>query len=265
MTPRILTSLLTLAFLAALPASAQADVRIASATGVTQVNGETVFVDVVVAVPRGQSDRAATDRALAEQGAARREKPPWAGGPGGGGGGGGGGGEEEYFYTGLEWSSFPVVQNYNSLGQPFDASDELTGSQATWTAVPGSDFAFNDGAPTNRCPSLVQQCKGPQVRDGFNDVGWVSIGGSTLGITWSTAANPEADMALNTRFTWKDTCNSTGGSGIDVESVFLHENGHVAGIDHTNVTDSVMFPNYQGPRCTLSGYDQRSLANLYPG
>ena len=260
MKPRTLTSLFTLALLAALPAAAQADTRIASASGVTQVNGETVFVDVVVAVPRGQSDRAATDRALSEQGASRREKPPWAGGPGGGGGGGGGG--DEFFYTGLEWTSFPVVQNYNSTGQPLSAYPALRDTQSAWSSA-GSSFRFQDGGATTRCPSLVQQCQGPQVRDGFNDVGWTSIGGSTLGVTWSTFANPEADMALNTRFTWKATCNSTGGSGIDVESVFLHENGHVAGIDHTNRTDSVMYPSYQGPRCALTAYDQASIQNLY--
>ena len=100
MTARTLGSLFSLALLVALPASAQADGQVASATGAKQVNGQTVYVDVVVAVPRGQTRTPGNGRALAEQGA-RREKPPWAGGPGGGGGGGGG---EEFFYTGLEWS-----------------------------------------------------------------------------------------------------------------------------------------------------------------
>ena len=99
--------------------------------------------------------------------------------------------------------------------------------------------------------------------DGFNDVGWASIGGNTLGITWSTISDPEADMALNTRFAWKDTCSSSGGSAYDVETVFLHENGHVAGLDHTNRTDSVMYPSYQAPMCDLTAYDRASIANLY--
>jgi hypothetical protein len=45
--------------------------------------------------------------------------------------------------------------------------------------------------------------------------------------------------------------------------VFLHENGHVAGLDHTNRTDSVMYPSYQAPRCSLFAYDQAAMANLY--
>ena len=87
--------------------------------------------------------------------------------------------------------------------------------------------------------------------------------GSTLGVTWFTMSTPEADMALNTSFTWKSTCGSSGGSGYDVETVFLHENGHVAGLDHARRTDSVMYPSYQAPRCTLFDYDKRSIANLY--
>ena len=97
MTLRRFACLFSLALVLALPAAAQAGGRVASATGVKQVSGKTLYVDVVVAVPVGQTDRQATDKALSEQGASRRAKPPWAGGSGGG----GGGGSEQYFYTGL--------------------------------------------------------------------------------------------------------------------------------------------------------------------
>lgn len=260
MTLRRLVPLCSLALLLAVPASAQADGRVASATGVKQVNGEKFFVDVVVAVRSGQSARKTTNKALSRQGA-RRVKPPWAGGPGGPDGGGGGG--EDFFYTGLEWSPPSVVQNYSPANQPLAAKPALTNTYSEWSNVPNSDYDIAYGQDTTRCPSLVRECPGPQVKDPYNDVGWVAIGGNTLGVTWYTTSDPEADMALNTRFTWKDTCNS-GGSGYDVETVFLHENGHVAGLDHTTTTDSVMYPSYQRPRCTLSSYDEHSLANLYP-
>jgi len=256
MTLRRALPLVSLALLAALPASAQADGRVASATGVKQVNGQTVYVDLVVAVPRSQTARQATDQALAQQGAAR-QKPPWAGG-----GGGGGGGGTQFFYTGLKWNS-PVTQHYNSLGQPLSAKTALTDTHSTWSTISGSTYAISAGTDTNRCPSLVQQCTGPSFTDGNNDVGWLSIGGNTLGITYWTTSSPEADMALNTRFAWKNTCSSSGGSAYDVESVLLHENGHVAGLDHTNRTDSVMYPSYQAPQCTLYQYDKDAMANLY--
>jgi hypothetical protein len=261
MTLRRFACLFPLALLVALPASAQAGGRVASATGVKQVNGKTLYVDVVVAVPVGQSDRHATDGALSEQGA-RRAKPPWAGGPGGPGGGGGGGGTEQYFYTGLEWSPPLVTQNYNAAGEPFGAKTALTNTYSDWSNVSGSTFDINYGEDTTRCPSLVRECAGAQLNDGQNDVGWLGLGGTTLGVTWFTPSDPEADMVLNTRYTWKNTCGNSG-SGYDAETVFLHENGHVAGLDHANRTDSVMYPSYQSPRCTLFDYDKRSIANLY--
>jgi matrixin len=247
--------------LAALPASAQAAGRVASATGVKQVQGKTLFVDVVVAVPAGQSARQATDRALSEQGA-RRQRPPWAGGPGGSGGGGGGGGEQ-YFYNGLKWSPPTVIQNYNGAGEPFSAQGALANTYSDWSSVSGSTYRISSGGTTTRCPSLVKECPGAQVNDGRNDVGWAGLGGTTLGVTWFTPSRPEADMALNNRFAWKNTCGGSGGSPYDAETVFLHENGHVAGLDHTNRTDSVMYPSYQAPRCTLFDYDKRAMANLY--
>ena len=248
-------SLLVL-LLVALPAAAEAGGRVASATGVKQANGKTLYVDVVVAVPAGQSARQATDAALREQGASRRAKPPWAGGHGGAGGG------ERYFYTGLVWSPPSVVQNYNHASEPFDAETALRNTHADWSGVQDSSYRIAYGQDTTRCPSLVSECPGAQVSDRVNDVGWMPLGATTLGVTWSRSAGPEADMALNTRFSWKNTCGP-GGSGYDVETVFLHENGHVAGLDHANRTDSVMYPSYQSPRCSLYDYDRRSLANLY--
>ena len=67
---------------AALPATATAAPRTASATGVANVQGKNLLVEVVVEVPRGQSARQATDAALAQQGA-QPKPPPGASGPGG--------------------------------------------------------------------------------------------------------------------------------------------------------------------------------------
>ena len=256
MTHRRFAPLVSLALVLMLPAAAQASHRAVSASGVKQVDGETLYVDVFVALKHGQSAREATGRALSEQGATRRKKRP---GTGGGGGGGGGGGEQ-YFYTGLKWSPPSVTQNYNAANEPLSAKSALTSTHSTWNG--NSDFSIRYGQDVSRCPSLVRECQGPQVKDPYNDVAWLPLSGNTLGVTWSTASSPEADMALNTRFRWKDTCDTTG-TGYDVETVLLHENGHVAGLDHPNRTDSVMYASYQAPRCTLYDYDRLSLANLY--
>jgi hypothetical protein len=228
---------------------------VASATGVKDVQGERLFVHVTVAVPPGQTDRQATDAALADHGA-RRKRPP--------GGGGGGGGTPTFAYTGLKWSPPTVIQSYNDDSQPLAARDDLVDTQATWSGVPNSSYRTSGGEQdTTRCPSLVQECRGPQFNDDANDVAWLRLAGGTLGVTWYTISDPEADMALNTRFRWSDTCTDDG-TRYDVETVLLHENGHVAGLDHVSRTDSVMHPSYQSARCTLYDYDRAALANLYP-
>ena len=121
-----------------------------------------------------------------------------------------------------------------------------------------------DGA-TTRCPSLVAECPGGQVFDGFNDVAWMdlgrcSIGRCTLGVTWFATTDPdEGDMALNTRVSWR-----TNGSDYDVESVMLHENGHVLSLGHSSVTQAVMYAYYGGLRRSLHQDDIDGVTSLYP-
>jgi hypothetical protein len=46
--------------------------------------------------------------------------------------------------------------------------------------------------------------------------------------------------------------------------VLLHENGHVAGLDHATSTSSIMYPSYQGVRCSLGALDRAAIRTLYP-
>lgn len=241
---------LTLAalFFAALPAAATAAQQTASATGIANVQGANVYVEVFVEVPEGQSARQAAEAALAEQGAVA-QPPPSAGGPG---------------FTGLVWDALPVAQFYNPAGEPVVAGSPLGATQATWSSVPGSRFAIRFGGRTFRCPSIVRECPGPQVLDGFNDVGWLPLSGNILGVTWSTIGGwDEADMALNTRAPWNTGCTNLAGT-FDVQTVLLHENGHVAGLGHASSTSSVMYPSYLGARCSLGALDQQAIRTLYP-
>jgi Matrixin len=234
--------------LAALALPAPALGKVASATGVREADGQTVYVDVVVAVPKGQSVRAATDEALRQQGA--RRKPP------------GGGGSTSYAFSGLKWDVLPVHQSYNPFGQVVPAQSALTATESTWSSVSGSAFRMSFDGTTSRCPSLVRECRGPQSFDGHNDVGWQRLGGSTLGVTWFGTSIDEADTAISNRFRWNTGCTNVSGS-YDVQTVMLHENGHVAGLDHVNDPNQVMYPSYLGARCTLGSGDQAGLAALY--
>ena len=67
-------------------------------------------------------------------------------------------------------------------------------------------------------------------------------------------------MALNTRFVW----TSSGGSGYDVKTVMLHENGHVVGLGHSSASDSIMQATYAGVQHVLGTDDARGVTYLYP-
>jgi predicted Zn-dependent protease len=69
-------------------------------------------------------------------------------------------------------------------------------------------------------------------------------------------------MAINTRYTWTLGCQQQG-SGYDLQSVLLHENGHVAGLDHSTDRSAVMYPSYQTARCALADDDKAGIAALY--
>ena len=125
-----------------------------------------------------------------------------------------------------------------------------------------SVFDITFGGNTTRCPSLVRECPGAQRNDAFNDVGWAALQNGTLGVTWSTSGRDEADMAINTRYAWTLGCTQQG-SAFDLQSVFLHENGHVAGLGHSTDIGAVMYPSYQTARCALAQDDKNGIAALY--
>ena len=215
-----------------------------------EIPGRDLFVHIVAVVPPGRDKNDVARDVLRGQGA----RPL---------------GSDDFSTTGLVWDQFfderagndVVTQYYNPEGDPTGgARIPLLATQSTWGQVAGSIFSFEDGGTTDRCPSLVLECPGAQTFDGKNDVGWVAIGGCcTLGVTWYSVTTDEADMALNTSFPW----SVDGLSGYDLETVYLHENGHVAGLGHSNVAGSVMLAYYGGINRSLDADDEAGLSSLY--
>ena len=166
------------AAMAALVLSATASAQpfnVFSKFGEKSIRGQRVLVHVTVAVPPGQDGNPAADRALERRGARPLQSA-------------------EYSFTGLTWDRFfdgnagndQVPQYYNPANQPTGAAPAFQTSQGTWTAVPTSAFAFSYAGTTTRCPSLVDECPGSQVFDGFNDVAWMPLAeANVLGVTWS--------------------------------------------------------------------------------
>lgn len=223
--------------------------RIISVLGIAQVQGQPVFVDILVQVQPGQNANEVAREALQSQGARPFDSANL--------------GSEGFTLIGSVWDSFPVIQNYNpgspsTQDEPLDALSALTSSHATWNAVSTSEFDINFGALTTNCPSLITKCPGPRFFDDSNDVGWLKLRRGILGVASFTGQ--EADMALSTSFNWSVGCIP---NTIDVETVFLHELGHVVGLRHSDDTGSVMLKNYHGADCDLGTDDEEGATFLY--
>jgi hypothetical protein len=245
---RALAGAIALAGLLATAGPAVAKDRVIAVDGVSKADASR-RVEILVHVPDGQSASAAADRALAGQGAKPAPPAPPQ--------------SNSYTFTGLFWDVLPVVQNYNPAGQKTaGAQTALTNTYPDWSGVSGSNYRIQSGGTTTRCPSLVKECPGAQRNDRLNDVGWAQLANGTLGVTWSTSGTDEADMAINTRYTWTTGCTAQPNS-FDLESVILHENGHVAGLGHSTDINAVMYPSYQTARCALAQDDKNGLAALY--
>ena len=151
-----------------------------SIQGIVHVDGQDAVVEVLVAVLPGENGRDKARAVLNRAYPGAREISA-----------------AEFGTTGLVWDVFldgdpsndEVLVNYNPKDVPsnisgLDHRGVWSASQATWTSVSGSSFAFADGGDTGRCPSLVKECKGRQKFDGNNDVGWGNISDpSVLGVT----------------------------------------------------------------------------------
>ena len=249
--PSVLVALaILLAFICAPSLQAQGP-QVVSKFGQAQVAGRDVIVHVTVVVPRGANPNQVALDALRNQGAR-----PFQG--------------DEFSTTGLVWDQFydadpsndTAIQNYNPANDPTGGGlTALQSTHLTWTGVSTSEFAFEDGGLTDRCPSLVKECKGPQTFDGYNDVAWMGIRGCcTLAVTWYGTSIDEADMAINTNFSW----STDGSNGYDVESVILHENGHVVGLGHSEYGEAVMYAYYVELRRSLDSDDIDGVSSLYP-
>ena len=209
-------------------------------------HGKDMIVHILVEVAQGSDKKAAAATALAEYGA----RPFTA---------------EEFSTLDNRWDQFTdlatdnnfVTQHYNPQNEPTDSKDTFQRTQSSWNGVNTSIFEFKLGENTDRCPSLVKECKGPQKFDGYNDVAWVPLTSrTTLGVTWTGINIDEADMALNTKKNWNTT--------YDIETVFLHENGHAAGLGHSEFESAVMFWQYSGLNRDLRSDDMAGISFLYP-
>lgn len=188
-----------------------------------------------------------------------------------------------------------VPQSYNPVCEPAagDFVDALRAAQAPWGEVSTATFGLRFAGMTKRCPSLQPDCPAGLSLDGFNDVGWLTLtsgGAHALGITivaFDTATGfiLESDIALDPSVGWftgdppapsPPPCPLPPPPGepppspvppvFDTQTVMLHENGHLAGLDHSLDCNAVTFPRL-APFATKrmpTEDDAAALSALYP-
>jgi hypothetical protein len=131
---------------------------------------------------------------------------------------------------------------------------------ATWQAVPGVRLHFEDQGFTTAAPAGL---------DGRNTLGFLDrpdldrvLGSTSLLLDSSTGALVEADIFFNTRFQWSVAPQGEAGR-VDLESVVLHELGHLAGLGHSAIGETE-FTGTGGRRVLGSGAVMFPIA-LTPG
>lgn len=228
--------------------------------GVGVVPGQGLVVHVMVVVPSGQSNQTTVDAALAAQGA----RPITS---------------AEYSLTGLVHDgAADGVAGGDTVSVVYNGSNmpdlgELTMLQLVeqsfgpWNVVTPSALVFDEDGIGAACPSLLRECPGRQIRNGENEVAfWPLKSGTTLAVTWYHTGTDEFDIAWNSNLTWVDNGGDKPGTGeFDVVTVGIHEFGHGAGINHSNVSGAIMEAIYDGGRRDLSGDDKLALNVLYGG
>ena len=222
--------------------------RVIAVLGQAKVQGEDVLVEIFVEVQPGQNANQVARQVLQAQNARPFDSANL--------------GSEGFTVSGLVWSKFPVIQNYNNVAQKIDGKTELMNTHTTLDGVTTSNFDIDYGSDTTRCPSLVDECPGRQKFDRKNDVAWLNLDDPVLGVAWFGTKKKEVDIALNTDFNWNAGCINVNGI-INAQTVLLHENFHLTGLGHSNDEGSVMLPFYSVANCSPGADDIEGLTYLY--
>ncbi len=173
-----------------------------------------------------------------------------------------------FSYGGVKWAgASPVVKYYVNpySSDPAGSIAAVRAAASTWSNVSGSGFSFSYEGTTSTT------AYGYNSR---NEIMWVNMGsGGVIGqaIYWYSGGNiVEADIEFNKYYSW-----STSGSGMDIESITLHELGHWLNLrdlygnlaGYPGDTSKVMygFGSTGSLKRTLSSEDRQGIQWIYTG
>ena len=134
----------------------------------------------------------------------------------------------------LKWNSFPIryfITNRDGGGvSAQQLQTTVTRSFATWAAVPTAQVSHDFAGFTGNNPSL---------NDGITTIGFVEradqervLGATNFLIDPTDGEIVESDIYLNSFFPWSVAPSGEDGR-FDVESIAVHEIGHLHGLGHS--------------------------------
>lgn len=134
----------------------------------------------------------------------------------------------------VRWPAGPIryfvtEREFSGIG-PQAFSDAIGRAVATWSALPGLPVSFSAQGLTRSQPLET---------DGRSTIGFLDrpdqervLGAASFLLDAATGAVIESDIYFNTRFQWSVAPGGESGR-VDLESVALHEVGHLLGLGHS--------------------------------
>ena len=184
----------------------------------------------------------------------------------------------------VKWAQSPVKYFISNQGVPgvtaADVQAAVGRAFTTWQSVPTASISYQFAGLTAATPG---------TDDGLSTIGFQShpeldrvLASTSFMIDGSTGALIESDIFFNTSFTWSVAPSGEAGK-YDLESIALHEIGHLSGLGHSALgetqlsadggrsvlgSEAVMFPIAFAPGSiagrTLRADDIAGISDLYP-
>jgi hypothetical protein len=153
----------------------------------------------------------------------------------------------------VSWRQQPIRYFVNERDVPGVTNADLRGAigraTATWQAVSSANVRFEFAGTTTSIPADL---------DGRTTLGFLDrpeldrvLGATSFLIDMTNGNILEADVFFNSHFEWSASAQGEAGR-VDIESVALHELGHLLGLGHSALGETELTPG-GGRRVIASG------------